>query len=670
MITLAASLTAHQKGSARVPYLSVTAAATRDDFPLLLWSRWYTGAEADSPHAATVADDGSLIRARNDAGTLFVQRVASPGPSSTYNAWTNLGAVTAGAGVALAAKDGELTLVYVTGAGLNLSVRHSTDDGATWSAATTRATEASAIGSVAVAYNTGGDLCCFYTLGTTTTLKRLRRTGGVWAPSGTNWTRAADVASLTGVAATYESGDFALLITGTAVTTTHRRSWGALMGDGALPANAWTALKTVAEADAAGGTTFAGPAILRFAARTAGAYSAREASAVAVDRAYTTHPPTDGATTGDWAEPIPHEALTQYGLALASYDGVSVYATTPFGVWAATAATGSDDLSDRVLSCSYRLTPTSSRCRLELDNHDGALGGLPNGAFARVMPGGQLTVRPGYRSGAAAAPQYGITLTFAIDRLAYQVKDGKASVVLDCVGPWEALARWRAPQAWQVAAGAMTRAAIAARVAARAGLRLSASSTSADWTGTSPAFAIAPNEDGRSVFARLLAVVSDHVRPAQLALAVVGVSAAAPTAYSYGAPGQHGVLAFAHFDNPPDHNWVRAQGPDRYADAHDFASVYRHGPQLRVLRNLDLTTNARTTSAAAAALRRELVADPTGELVVPFNAGQELYDVVEVTVPGAGIAAGRYRVLSSGLDYVRGPAGRARYDSVFALGGL
>ena len=108
MITLSASLTAHQKQAARSPDVRLYASAARASYPVLRWARWYTGSEPDAPTACAVAADGSLVRARNAAGTLYVSRVAAPGSGSTYSSWSSMGAIAlSGSGIALAAKSGE-----------------------------------------------------------------------------------------------------------------------------------------------------------------------------------------------------------------------------------------------------------------------------------------------------------------------------------------------------------------------------------------------------------------------------------------------------------------------------------------------------------------------------------------------------------------------------------
>ena len=56
----------------------------------------------------------------------------------------------------------------------------------------------------------------------------------------------------------------------------------------------------------------------------------------------------------------------------------------------------------------------------------------------------------------------------------------------------------------------------------------------------------------------------------------------------------------------------------------------------------------------------------SGEITVPVNCGQELYDVVEVTDSGAGLADARRRVLGLSLRYSTGE--RPSYEQRITLG--
>lgn len=668
MHSLSDELIAHQRGSQRRPVVQVRGLAQRFGVRVLRWERYYTGSEAGSPHALTIADDGSLVRARNDAGTLFVQRVTDPGPGSTYSSWTNLAAVTSGTGVAFASRNGEMLLAYVDNGGLTLQVRSSTDDGATWSAATVVVMEGAAVGSVAVAFRPDGDACLFYTLGATTTLKRLRRTSGTWAGSGTNWTRSADVSSLTGLAATHDGGDFSLVVTGTEVSTLHPRAWGVRMGDGLLPANAWSALTAIAEADAASTTTFTAPGVIALEGDIHAAFAQRESGDVAAERIMYAHPAHLTDVNSPWSEPAPHEAAGVHGLALAVGPGAA-WASTPSGVWRA-AAPAADLLSERLLSCAVDVRPESANCRVTLDNADGALNGLPNTTFPASMTGGSIEVTAGYFGGEDGEAEFGPPQRFVVDRVRYTVLRGARVAVIEGSGAWEHAVRWHAPQAWQTAAGVLARSQVFARLAARAGVGYTTGgrAPSSEWSTGTPSFALLPGESAASALARLVAVVSDGVRSDGDSFVLTGCGTGDAVDYTYG-PAAHPVASLTVTGEGPRANWVRVQGPDRYAEAFDRASVDASGPRLQQIRNLDATTDAKATAMSAAALRRAQWETPMGRLVAPCNVGQQLFDVVSVTSEPHSVDGQAYRVIGCGWEYERG--GREpRFDSILDLGGL
>jgi hypothetical protein len=668
MHSLSPALIAHQQGSQRRPVVQVRGLAQRFGVRVFRWERYYTGTEAGSPHAVTVADDGSLVRARNDVGTLYLSRVANPGPGSSYSSWTNLAAVTSGTGVALTSRTGELLLAYVDNGGLTLNVRSSTDDGATWSSATTVVTEGSAIGSVAVAFRPNGDGCLFYTLGSSTTLKRLRRTGGSWAASGTNWTWSGDVASLAGLGACHDGGDFSLVITGTEATTLHPRAWGVRMGDGLLPSNAWSALTPIAEADSDSTTAFTAPAILGLEGDIHATFVQRETGDVATDRVMHAHPAHLTDVNAAWSEPAPLEASGAEGVALAAGPD-AVWATSPSGVWRA-ATPAADVLSERLVSCAVDVRPQSASCRVTLDNADGALTGMPNAAFPATMAGGTIELSAGYFGGEDGEAEFGGPQRFVIDRVRHSVLRGKWVVVVEGSGAWEHAARWHATQAWQTAAGALARSQVFAHIAARAGIGHAngGRAPSSDWSSGSPSFALLPGLSASAALSRLLAVVSDGVRADGDAFLLTGCADDDPSDYAYG-PDDHPVASFTLLDEGPRANWVRLQGPDRYAEAFHPASVATHGPRLEQLRNLNATTDAKATAMAEAALRRATWGTPMGRLVAPCNAGQQLFDVVTVTSEAHGLDERDFRVIGCGWDYERG-AGTPRLDSILELGGL
>jgi hypothetical protein len=668
MITLSPTLEAHQKASGRKPSIALSSQAMRAGAHLFRWQRWYTGVEADSPHAAAMPADGSLLRARNEAGNLRVSRVVTPNPISVFSTWTLLQAgLVVGSGVALAARNTEAIILYTRG--VQLFVRTSVDSGATWGAETLLLTEGAAIGFIGVAYRAStGNACAFYNVGAA--VKRLRRTAGVWEAAGTAWTNS--IASVSGIAAAHDGSDFTVLVSGVG-TGNNKRVWAAVMGDGGFPLNTWSTLTNVAESDLTSTTTFAGPAVLQFTGAPAhAAYSHIEAANVPYSRAYQTHAPAGDSFLGTWMEPEPHEAVTANGLVLAWPGGVgpaTAIATTPSGVWGAQFVGATNDLSARLLKASVRHTPTSLRATFELNNADGLLNNAPNIDTPSLMVGGQLTFLPGYASGVGGTFQGGATWNFTVDRLTHRLKDGSRWVTVEASGPWEQLARWQAPQAWQVATGIQTRDAIFRRLAGRAGFPGYVGSgvfaPSADWAAHFPSFALQQGQAGDTALKALLAAVNDGCQSNTNRFTIVGLTAPGGSTYTYGdSPTSHVIAALTLRDEPPAHNWVRLAGTGRYADASDFASLYQHGSRRRWLRQLDATSNVKASAFAVNALRRDQWGEAMGELTVAYNAGQELFDIITVQ---QGLVGTQYRVLGLGIEYAAGPAG-TRYDTIITLG--
>ena len=530
----------------------------------------------------------------------------------------------------------------------------------TWGTASTLVTEATAIEHIAAAYTTSGDVVVFYTLTGTTTLKSIRRTGGVWAGSGTAWSRGGSAASLTGIAVAYDGADFALLIAGTEVTTTNPRVWAIRMGDTFLPAGAWSSLNNaVAEADALSTVSFAAPSIALVSLNCQGTYAQLETGDVAVSRAFTSHPQPSGSVGSVWREGAPHEAQGDHGLAIATDTaGGQVIASRPGGVWLAPIGTATS-YTDQLVSCSYTIGLESARCSVELDDVAGTL--LADGA---LFAGAELAISGGYVSNGASA-EFGVTEAFTIDRVLTRVAGGRRTVTVEASSAWEHLARWRAPQAWQVAAGVKTRSQVFQRIAARAGcawaLGTDPDAPSSDWSAYSPAFSVAIAETGAAVLKRLLAVVPDFIRANGVVAEVVSTTTSDTVAKAYAWPEYSALARVA--DAGDVANWLRVQGPDRYADAMDFDGIYAHGAEFRQLRNLDADTDAKANAWSANALRRVVVEKPAAQLTAPFHPGLQLLDRVTVDSDVDG------HIVELGMRYKRSPAG-AQYETIATIGGL
>ena len=137
MRSISGALAAAQKARVRKPFLQFTIADRFAGIRRLRWTQWYAGAEPDKGHAAIVAGDGSLIRARFDGTTLYRSRVTSPAVGSTYSSWTAwTPPVTPAADLIAFAKAGSTLWALIVNNAAKEQVYTSTsaDDGATWSA--------------------------------------------------------------------------------------------------------------------------------------------------------------------------------------------------------------------------------------------------------------------------------------------------------------------------------------------------------------------------------------------------------------------------------------------------------------------------------------------------------------------------------------------------------
>lgn len=524
-VALSPALTAAQAAPSRTPAISFIARASAFAFPRLHWRRLWQDNNPHAPHAATVAADGSLIRARNVSGQIAIQRIPDPSaPNAPWASWaTGFASTASGRGLALASHHptGEVLLLYTRSN--TVYFRRSTDNGASWGAETAILTEASEPLWPALAFRLStGNVCAFWALGATAAdVRRTRRTSGSWAPSSTSagTTLSNTIHTVTGIAAVHDGADFALLITGTEDTTLHRRTWATRMGDGGLPANAWATPVNVAEADAASTLTFHTPSLLHLPGSGFYAtFAARETGNVATERTWWTHTMAGNSPSATWLEPAPHADLGSHGLALAlAPDTLTAYASSARRVFRAGAIGATADLSSRLLAASVRFSPEAESATFDLDDADGqlaaAIGADPPPPLA---PGHDLVISPGYT--VAGSPAYGVTWTLHIDAIATTfARDGKRLLRISASGPWAQLARWHAPQARQFPASTLTRGQIVSFIAGRAGVPVTEQpapfGASPTWTAYDPSFVLIAGESGAAALRRLLAPLADVAAP-------------------------------------------------------------------------------------------------------------------------------------------------------------
>ena len=674
MRSLSSTLLAAQKQPSALPYVKAALSDASGDTARIRFTRHYTGSEGEYFSAVVGAGDGSLIRARIDPTTkvLYTQRVASPGPSSTFSSWTSQGTVSASGGVALAAAGSSVFLFYVDVDTLTLKVKESTDNGVSYGSATTVATAGTAVTHLAAAIAPGGDRLLLWNEGAT--LYRSRYTGS-WGAR-TAWSNT--VASITGIACVHFL-DWSVVVCGTEQTTTHAKVWTCLFGDGANQSpNTWSSLREVTTATAGSNVSFRSPALemlqswrLFFVEKYTGslAYSRLQ---------WTTMSPISLFNQEFWREPLAFDYPATGSAQTADY-GVGVTASTlggylwlsaAAGVWSGLSPANPDlDVSDGVIEAAVDLSEQDGRVRLTLRNDaasgNGALGrysAYGSGALGALQRGTMLKLSTGYYTtvGAEASdgPQYWVESV-------EQVTGAESRLIVHARDAWWLLEQWRARRQFVWAAGVRTVSQLVQFVCARAGVYHNTISASQALTTLQPAFTISPGESGKTAVRRLLALVPDVgvVQGPDLSfrypLANDGVDYALGT--------DHTLVAGRYLDTGAPLNRLRVLGAGVFNEAFDFADIESVGERVGQVLDLNLTTTTLAGDRAAYGLRDAAILDNRDEVrLAGVCCGIELYDVVSVTDPQAGLAAENRRVLALSWRYSTGL--QARYDMTLTLG--
>jgi hypothetical protein len=136
----------------------------------------------------------------------------------------------------------------------------------------------------------------------------------------------------------------------------------------------------------------------------------------------------------------------------------------------------------------------------------------------------------------------------------------------------------------------------------------------------------------------------------------VGLNPLPDQAADYGYGGDHVILSGRYGTGALDFNRVQVFGQGRMLDAFDWESIDDVYDRLRQVHDLNLTTADQLQERVDALMRQAAIASLDGEIGVPVNCGQELYDVVTVTEPAAGLNEARRRVLGISLRYSRAGA--------------
>jgi hypothetical protein len=682
MRTLTNTLRSAQNAASRQPYLRVQARNTNLGIVNLKWTRIYAGTEEENQHALTLAGDGSLIRVRISSATdnlkLYRQRIARPLGGSGFNQWVYLDEYNIKAAT-VCSLGAEISLIFARANG-EIYRYYSPDYGVNWEVEFAGYTT-TGVNSLAAAHKPNGDLAIF--IANEYTLYLIKRLSGIWQ-SCQPWTRSAG--GLSGAAAVYADGDWKLMATGRD-TDGNQKAWTLIYGDGGevSPGN-WTDLKVLASAPADSHYEFSRPFLdkpddyrLSFLEKYSGSeaykrtfFSSKVKGTYFLDNR--------------WKEPCPFDSQTWYplppecsaGIALGHY-GDYAWAGCAAGLWIAYLEEQTYDLTGDILSAQLDLSEDGGQATVELRQGSG---------IDFMEEGNELLISPGYRT--PAGKEYSQGLSFVVQSQEYTSAGGKTSTILQATDGWTALERWtaRSQLRWNMADQngapfiAYAVRAILEQVLDRAGLKLEIISHSDFIQEFFPDFTIHPGENGKNSVKRLLSFVPDLLFIEGNTAYLVNPLATDTPVYYYGlAPGsvptgqaRGPAPTEAYYrDDSWNVNRVLVEGKDPYtgeamiAESFNWSSINKNGDRLETIEDENIRTAAQAHKRGAARLRKAEIYAGSGYIREPVNCGLQLYDVIEISDPRAGLMETRRRVLGIRLTYR--PA-RAEYEQRVEIGGV
>ena len=663
MRTLSDALLRAQRSASSRPWVSVEVLDRMAGIARLRFQRLRTGVETPGPHALTVPADGNLVRARVDPSAshnLYYQRVVSPSPTADFTRWISLGAVSRDGEIALCSSGGEVLLFSVSTNRRTIYVRASTDSGATFGQPANVTTASSTVTSLSAAFKPDGSVLLLYVIGNA--VYAIRRSRGAWG-SPRIWTNS--LSRIDGVAVHFNR-DWNVVVTGRNPGSSKSGVWTTVFRDGSAQAlGTWSGLKAVTESRPGRTSDFLAPSLDRpdvdrlfFTERASGAGGHNRPF-------FTFTTPSASFVDNLWREPAAFEFDAVYGMAL-GHTADHAWLSTADGVWSAPLNPSPLDLSEDVVSVTGRESTRGAGWQIELRNDDGRYSNPGRGELGLLVKGSEVRVGLGYITGLGRQSSPGAPVW--IESLEHRRNGGNSTLVVHATGAWGLMTWQQARRERTWASGEATVFQILRWVLARAGYECTSPSPNFLLDNHRPEFLIEESEPLDMVVERLMAYVPDML----LTASRNGFTLRTPFAeeesvYAYGT--EHGVFNGHYKDPVPRNSRAIVFGSGHTSDESDWSDFPALFDRPVHVHDASLNTRQMTDARAAAETRRMAVLTPRGSITVPVNAGQDLYDVIEVTDPAVGLKSAMYRVTGLETRYAVGPRG-SRYDQTIGLGGV
>jgi len=674
MRTLLATLLAAQKKPHRLPYVEAKVYDYEQGIKRLSWTRLYEGSEPDNHHGLAFDGQGSMHRIRSGgSGTLLYQKITDPGPSSDFSQWTEI--ATDCDGPCAIAAYGAKVYIFYRKTDNTLRKYYSHNYGVDWTNAQLAAyTEVVSL--AACWWATSNNVVCFAIKSS--------------SPAQLNGI-VLDTSSQAATQHTWQDEAHPLLET-YGIGATYNPFWPAIEvvfagKESDSPYNHYDLFRTWFS------NTYNFHALESFLMSPDGedityqypdchlpasAQSYETNRIVAVEKftgttAYT-RPLTCHTVKGTYwsdttfTEPKPHPVIasgawqSNYGLRLQSTADYW-WMESPDGVWRAPRPTDSPlDLTKDIVALSQSvgagLVPAHALV-LELNNSKGQYASPGEGELASLRFRSEIVLELGYKT--TAGNETSEAGTFWIDSWEYSSKPNMSRFILTCLDGWGLMDRWTAryqmrwnkdevnpKNVWQ----------ILYQLLARAGIKLTNTPPKPQSSAINnfyPDFALDPGTRGDSAIRRLLSFVPDKLVFRGQEAFTKNPLADEEGCYSYGT--DHVILA-GQYTQAVTLSRSRALGRDVSDDrileeALDWDLLQLAIDILEQDYDPNLQDAARAQERADALLRKASLRAQRGNLVIPTNCGQELFDVVEVTDERCGISGEKYRVQVIQTDYDR-----------------
>ena len=641
MHALSETLLAAQQSAKRSPCVEIKASTQR-----LCWEKLYSGNEPPYYHSVVALEDGALVRARitppSEGRELFVQRVSNQYLPAEFSNWQYLNKYNV-LTVALSQYSGVISLFYITSS-RRIERLFSYDGGITWEGQELIDYSPSIyINGIWASHDNAGNTTLFFADLDTLYLKR--QVGSVWQQRQSWVHQTGDLSDITGV---YD-GDFLLVVSGVTYEG-EPRLWRLVYGDGVeLPAGEWSPLKTLASAPANSGFSFNGVSLC-IANGYSCFYNEVYEGVGAYNRTLLLRNCGGGFLDGYWKESEPFYESGEHGFSQAIQNEY-LWLCSSNNVYRAKTSNTVLDLSKDITSVKCLVEQYYGELVVELDSSGSRYEPLPK----ELKPGSLIEYSPGYITSAGCEIITG--LTYTIYKSEYVCGDGSCKLRLYCLDGWNRLALWRARHqlTWNAAQPETSILAIMAFILGLSGLNLVCESASERASVLCPYFSLNPGDDGSQAIKELLSFLPDYLRIEGNSAYLLDPANISQSCYEYHGASSlyrgHPIFWGYYFDRASSFNHFQVHGTsgdtgeEIIADSFDWVSIAETGERLKIIRDLRVTTIAEAQSTATLLLENSKKESAFGGICVPVNAGTQLWDVVKINDPCAGIVEFKARVI-------------------------